>query len=283
MFCTNCGAALPDDAKFCTSCGAPAPLLGDEEVAGSGEGAPVDVDVSALDEPTKLEDASAPKRRGMRPAAIAAIAIAVVAVLVGGGALTWHCFFNAPARESTIERVDLEQPSTKDDATSGDADAEGGAQAEGADAKGDAQAEGADAEADDSISTGNGADAASADGTDSGSSLGASSSGGADEPSSDASSSQDYILPNSSTELISEQDLEGLSDWELYIARNEIYARHGRGFKNKDLQEYFGSKSWYVERYTSEEFDANPTLSDIELQNVETIHNVEKARGSSHA
>lgn len=267
MFCTNCGAALPDDAKFCTSCGAPAPVLGDEEVAGSGEGAPVDVDVSAFDEPTEPEEVPAPKRKGMRPAAIAAIAIAVVAVLVGGGVLTWHFFFNAPARESTIERVDLEQPTTKDDATSGDADAEG-----------DAQAEDTDAEADDSISTGNGADAASADGTDSGSSLGASSSGDADEP-----SSQDYILPNSSTELISEQDLEGLSDWELYIARNEIYARHGRGFKNKDLQEYFGSKSWYVERYTPEEFDANPTLSDIELQNVETIHNVEKARGSSHA
>ena len=266
MFCTNCGAALPDDAKFCTSCGAPAPVLGDEEVASSEEGAPVDVDVSALDEPTEQEEAPAPKRRGLRPAAIAAIAIAVVAVLVGGGALTWH-FFNAPARESTIERVDLEQPATNDDATSGDADAEG-----------DAQAEDADAEADDSTSTGNGADAASVDGADSGSSLGASPSGGADEPSSDASSSQDYILPNSSTELISEQDLEGLSDWELYIARNEIYARHGRGF-----QEYFGSKSWYVERYTPEEFDANPTLSDIELQNVETIHNVEKARGSSHA
>ena len=103
MFCTNCGAVLPDDAKYCTSCGAPAPVLGDEEVAGSGEGAPVDVDVSAFDEPTKLEDASAPKRRGLRPAAIAAIAIAVVAVLVGGGVLTWHFFFNAPARESTIE------------------------------------------------------------------------------------------------------------------------------------------------------------------------------------
>ena len=159
-----------------------------------------------------------------------------MAVLVGGGALTWH-FFNAPARESTIERVDLEQPTTKDDATSGDADAEG-----------DAQAEGTDAEADDSTSTGNGADAASVDGADSGSSLGASPTGGANEPSSDTSSSQDYILPNSSAELISEQDLEGLSDWELYIARNEIYARHGRGFKNKDLQEYFGSKSWYVER-----------------------------------
>lgn len=272
MFCTNCGAALPDDAKFCTSCGAPAPVLDDEEVASSEEGAPVDVDVSALDEPTKLEEVPAPKRKGLRPAAIAAIAIAVVAVLVGGGVLTWHFFFNAPARESTIERVDLEQPTTKDDATSGDADAEG-----------DAQAEDADAEADDSTSTGNGADAASVDGADSGSTLGASPSGGADELSSDASSSQDYILPNSSTELISEQDLEGLSDWELYIARNEIYARHGRGFKNKDLQEYFGSKSWYVERYTPEEFDANPTLSDIELQNVETIHNVEKARGSSHA
>lgn len=145
MFCTNCGAALPDDAKFCTSCGAPAPVLGDEEVTGSGEGAPVDVDVSAFDEPTKPEDVPTPKRRGLRPAAIAAIAIAVVAVLVGGGALTWH-FFNAPARESTIERVDLEQPATNGDATSGDADAEG-----------DAQAEGTDAEADDSTSTGNGA------------------------------------------------------------------------------------------------------------------------------
>ncbi len=53
----------------------------------------------------------------------------------------WHFFFNAPARESAIERVDLEQPTTKDDATSGDADAEG-----------DAQAEDADAEADDSTS-----------------------------------------------------------------------------------------------------------------------------------
>ena len=177
MFCTNCGAALPDDAKFCTSCGAPAPVLDDEEVASSGEGAPVDADVSALDEPTKQEEVPAPKRRGLRPAAIAAIAIAVVAVLVGGGALTWR-FFNAPARESTIERVDLEQPTTKDGATSGDADAEG-----------DAQAEDADAEADDSISTGNGADAASVDGADSGSSLGASPSGGANEPSSDASSS----------------------------------------------------------------------------------------------
>lgn len=78
MFCTNCGAALPDDAKFCTSCGAPAPVLDDEEVASSGEGAPVDVDVSALDEPTKLEEVPAPKRKGLRPAAIAAIAIAVV-------------------------------------------------------------------------------------------------------------------------------------------------------------------------------------------------------------
>ena len=58
-------------------------------------------------------------------------------------------------------------------------------------------------------------------------------------------SNKDYILPDSGIRNLTEQDLRGLSDEELRLARNEIYARHGRKFKNKELQDYFESKSWY--------------------------------------
>ncbi|MDO9390885.1 MAG: YARHG domain-containing protein, partial [bacterium] len=32
---------------------------------------------------------------------------------------------------------------------------------------------------------------------------------------------------------------------ELYYMRNEIYARHGKIFKTKELNEYFSDCSWY--------------------------------------
>lgn len=41
----------------------------------------------------------------------------------------------------------------------------------------------------------------------------------------------------------------------LLVAKNEIYARHGRMFENEDLYLHFLSKMWYVPRFTPEEFD----------------------------
>ncbi len=38
------------------------------------------------------------------------------------------------------------------------------------------------------------------------------------------------------------------------MARNEIYARHGRKFKDKTLQKYFDEKSWYEGEYEPDEF-----------------------------
>ena len=80
---------------------------------------------------------------------------------------------------------------------------------------------------------------------------------------------RDYVFPNSDTVLLTEEDvLPILEDQEtLQIARNEIYARHGRMFDTEWLQEYFNSKSWYEGIYTPAEFDSNVTLSDIETQN----------------
>lgn len=93
----------------------------------------------------------------------------------------------------------------------------------------------------------------------------------------------DYILPNSDKVYYSRSDFAGLSDWELYVARNEIYARYGREFKNDDLARYFARKSWYVPRYTPEEFDsmASP-LNSYEKHNVDELLSYEKSIGSQY-
>ncbi len=75
-----------------------------------------------------------------------------------------------------------------------------------------------------------------------------------------------------STRRITEQDLRGLSDWDLTIMRNEIYARHGYIFQTKQMKEYFNSQSWYYPRYSS------VNLSNLEYQNVATIKNEEDFR-----
>ena len=96
--------------------------------------------------------------------------------------------------------------------------------------------------------------------------------------------SQDYILPDSATHLYTTSELEHLSDWELYIARNEIYARHGREFQTATLQDYFNGQSWYEPRYSPSDFDAqsDTLLNETERKNASTILALEQSRGSDY-
>lgn len=97
-------------------------------------------------------------------------------------------------------------------------------------------------------------------------------------------SSQDYVLPGSASKYYSRSELEKMSLWELYLARNEIFARHGRGFKSQDLTDYFATKRWYTQTYTPEEFDAisSSQLNDCELKNVQTMYEIEQSRNSPY-
>ena len=84
---------------------------------------------------------------------------------------------------------------------------------------------------------------------------------------SSANASTDYILPDTNARVISESELIGLTPWQLKVARNEIYARHGREFVHKDLQCYFAKKSWYgIDPLYSES-----ALSTTENRNVAII------------
>lgn len=93
---------------------------------------------------------------------------------------------------------------------------------------------------------------------------------------SDSYMNLDYILDFSSQRTLTESDLAGLSLAELRIARNEIFARHGRQFKDSMLNQWFYSKTWYLNlpyKYSPEDFDAiNPSpLSRIEIDNANFI------------
>lgn len=95
---------------------------------------------------------------------------------------------------------------------------------------------------------------------------------------------EDYILLDSDRRYMTDAQLEGLSTYDLYLARNEIYARHGRDFKKDDLKKYFASKSWYHVQYTPEYFDAHTStlLNDYERKNAEKMLAIEKSRNSPY-
>ena len=92
-----------------------------------------------------------------------------------------------------------------------------------------------------------------------------------------------YYMWDTSDRYYTQSDVDNMSNYDLYFARNEIYARHGRMFNNSDLQDYFNSKSWYNPTYTPEQFDsmASP-LSDIEQKNCTLMLQEEQARNSPY-
>ena len=81
----------------------------------------------------------------------------------------------------------------------------------------------------------------------------------------------DYIIADSSSRLLTEPDLQGLTKAQLELARNEIFARHGRAFKRADIQSYFESKSWYKQNPNYNYTNDYANLSDIELTNARFI------------
>ena len=91
----------------------------------------------------------------------------------------------------------------------------------------------------------------------------------------------DYILPDSSTHAYSRSQLEQMSNHDLFLARNEIYARYGRQFVSQELQDYFGSKSWYHGTVAPNDFNEN-WLNDTERHNVETMLSIEQDRNSPY-
>ncbi len=86
-----------------------------------------------------------------------------------------------------------------------------------------------------------------------------------------------YIIADSSSRYISSYDLYGMTEHEVCLARNEIYARHGYIFKSEKYNEYFSNFSWY--HPTTTEMPDLQNLNSYEYENVQTIIAYESSRG----
>ena len=93
-----------------------------------------------------------------------------------------------------------------------------------------------------------------------------------------APSNSGFVFSDSSSRYISSSELSGLSAWQCCIARNEIYARHGRMFNRNDLQSYFNNCTWYTPTVAASAFNEN-VLNSYERENVKTIKSYEQAHG----
>ncbi len=96
-----------------------------------------------------------------------------------------------------------------------------------------------------------------------------------EEASEDAAAITDgYLIPESASRYLTAEDLAGFTSDQLWVARNEIYARKGRRFDNPNLQAYFDSKGWYNGTIDPGSF-SDSMLSDIEKRNAELIRSME--------
>ena len=78
------------------------------------------------------------------------------------------------------------------------------------------------------------------------------------------------IFPHSAEEHLTEDQIKALSDKDLRLAINEIYARHGYAFTTKEMQDYYGKLDWY-ENLNKTQDEVNAELTTIEYQNKEML------------
>ncbi|MCM1303475.1 MAG: YARHG domain-containing protein [Lachnospiraceae bacterium] len=91
----------------------------------------------------------------------------------------------------------------------------------------------------------------------------------------------EYMLPTSSILLLDPAELAGWSDNSLWIARNEIYARHGRQFANAYLQHYFDRCTWYEGEIPPQEFSES-VLNQVEKDNLQLLAAAEAEYDRQH-
>ena len=77
--------------------------------------------------------------------------------------------------------------------------------------------------------------------------------------------------PHASSRELTVEDVENLMESELKMMRNEIYARHGYCFKNKEYRHHFEEQEWYVPMGV----DIREQLTDIEAKNIDLIYEYE--------
>lgn len=272
MFCTNCGKELPDGTAFCTECGQK-----QESVQAGSPTTPylkppsnqpprAPQQFSYQQQPHYAQSQPRAESKSTTGIIVAAILCsgAIAALIIGAVLFMLSEKNNSENNQEQITSTEKSQDDTKKDTSSE------------SNSKKDTSS---------NSDSGSGSDSKKDSSSDSGKTDTSSISAEVNPDAVD--SSYAYILPNASTRLLGESDLEGLSNYELALARNEIYARHGYEFSKDIFRNYFSKKTWYNPRYDATEWDARggneAFLNSIERANSATIAAIEKKHNSPYA
>jgi hypothetical protein len=88
----------------------------------------------------------------------------------------------------------------------------------------------------------------------------------------DQADESSQILPESDDRPLERADLQYLDNWQLTLARNEIFARHGRPFQHEEIRKHFEGLSWYS---PDPDYD-EAWLSQVERENAQFIVEYQK-------
>lgn len=84
----------------------------------------------------------------------------------------------------------------------------------------------------------------------------------------------DYIFEDSDSRYLEDWELENLTQYELKLARCEIYARHGYNFDEQEVYDYFWEKSWYYPEIDPDDW-TDDVLNEYEQANINLISEYE--------
>ncbi|MFD2100693.1 YARHG domain-containing protein [Flagellimonas iocasae] len=87
-----------------------------------------------------------------------------------------------------------------------------------------------------------------------------------------ASSTEKIFEINASNTLLTKEVIENLTNSDLVVIRNTIYARHGYSFKNRPLRVFFDEQDWYIPVHA----DIKQEFTEIEKKNIQLLLKYEK-------
>ena len=79
-----------------------------------------------------------------------------------------------------------------------------------------------------------------------------------------------YIIEGSDSRMLTQEEVSAMDANLRQMAINEIYARHGRKFKDQAIQDYFNAKAWYTPSVEPEAFSEN-VFNQYEKSNISLL------------
>ena len=81
-------------------------------------------------------------------------------------------------------------------------------------------------------------------------------------------------LADTANKVYTASDFSGLDPEVIHVIKNEMYARHGYTFKDKELSNYFMGQVWYSPSIATGEFDEK-TFTETEVKNLDMLNSID--------